>query len=99
MSSFTSCCSYPLRTPSLGSELAVAVPPAHMRSPLTPVRSLGEGQALTTGRLSSPSKSAEVIPPRVWTCRGLFIPPCSHGTARFGPAPLRATRLLLAPPV
>ena len=34
--SFTSCCSCPLRTPSLGSELAVAVPPAHMRSPLTP---------------------------------------------------------------
>src|SRR5712692_3228359 len=75
--SFTSCCSCPLRTPSLGSELAVAVPPAHMRSPLTPVRSLGEGQALATGRLSSPSTSAEVIHPRVWTCRGPFITPCS----------------------
>src|SRR5712691_5737640 len=75
----------PLHTPSLESELAVVVPPAHMPSPLTPVRSLGEGQALATGRRSSPSKSAKVIHPRVWTCRGPFITPCSAWGRSFRP--------------
>src|SRR4051812_22878276 len=67
---FTSCCSCPLCTSSLGSELVVAVPPAHKRFPVIPTRSLGKGQALATGRLGSPSQSAEVIHPRVWTGRG-----------------------------
>src|SRR5712691_9933814 len=75
----------PLHTPSLESELAVVVPPAHMPSPLTPVRSLGEGQALATGRRSSPSKSAKVIHPRVWTCHGPFITPCSVWGRSFRP--------------
>jgi hypothetical protein len=75
--SLTRCCRCPLCMPSLGSELAVAVPPAHIPSPLTPVHILGEGQALATGRLSSPPKSAEVIHPRAWTYRGPFITPCT----------------------
>jgi len=50
------------------------------------------------GQAQQPSKSAEGIPSCLdvsWS----FIPLALHGTARFGPAPLRATRLLLAPPV
>src|SRR5712691_8864512 len=70
-------------------------PPSVHAAPVdTGPPSLRAGKALETARRNSPGRSAEVIHPRVVTCRCLFIAPGFASATRCGSAALRLECLL-----